>query len=263
MKSRVKTKTLKKFLNCTVISRYASTNVDISYSVSHLRKAYQDQLARWGVKDDRIRRPLARPAILSRLFVRFTWSLFLFSISLPGLVLWLPIFVTTFYAVHNFKKTGPIFDTWDEIAQYKLIYGLMSGLCVWMLGVALTWSFALVTVFLIPAIMWMSLRWFEDAVAAFRAFIALFRLLCVGESNLKKMLDVRSDLHSRVMNLGVTKLDLPENPESHFSQVGGEEKGRVRGSWDSGTRYFSIKRRRKRDWNETLRLYDKVDYPEE
>jgi len=100
-------------------------------------------------------------------------------------------------------------------------------------------------------------------VAAFRAFMALFRLLCVGESNLKKMLDVRSDLHSRVMNLAIAKLDLPENPESHFSQVGGKEKGRVSGSWDSGTRYFSIKRRRKRDWNETLRLYDKVDYPEE
>jgi glycerol-3-phosphate O-acyltransferase / dihydroxyacetone phosphate acyltransferase len=186
----------------------------------------------------------------------------LFSISLTGLVLWLPVFVTTFYAVHNFKKTGPIFDTWDEIAQYKLIYGLISGVCVWLLGVALTRRFALVTVFLIPALMWMTLRWFEDAVAAFRAFIVLFRLLRIGKSNLKKMLEVRSDLHSRVMNLGIAKLDLPENPESHFSQVGGKEKGRVRDSWDSGARYFSIKRRRKRDWNETLRLYDKVDYPE-
>ena len=76
------------------------------------------------------------------------------------------------------------------------------------------------------------------------------------------MLDVRSDLHSRVMSLGIAKLNLPENPESHFSQVGGKEKGRVRDRWDSGARFLSIKRRRKRDWNETLRLYDKVDYPE-
>jgi glycerol-3-phosphate O-acyltransferase / dihydroxyacetone phosphate acyltransferase len=226
-------------------------------------KVYQDQLAQWGIKDDRIRRPLARPTILSRLVVRFTWSLCLFSISLPGLMLWLPVFATTFYAVRNFKKTGPIFDTWDEIAQYKLIYGLISGLCVWMVGVALTWPFALVTAFLIPAFMWITLRWFEDAVAAFRAFTALFRLLCVGNSNLKMMFDVRRDLHSRVMNLAIAKLDLPANPESHFSQVGGKEKGRVRGSWESGARYFSIRRRRKRDWNETLRLYDKVDYPEE
>ncbi|KAF8160841.1 hypothetical protein B0H34DRAFT_653689 [Crassisporium funariophilum] len=226
-------------------------------------KAYQDQLVRWGIKDDRIRRPLPRHVILSRLLVRLIWSLCLFSISLPGLLLWLPVFASTFYAVHNFKKTGPIFDTWDEIAQYKLIYGLMSGLCVWIVAVVLTWPYAVVTVFLIPAFMWMTLRWFEDAVAAFRAFTALFRLLRVGKSTLRKMHDVRINLHARVMEVAVTKMGLPENPVIHFSEAGGKEKGRVRGSWDSRARYFSIKRRRKRDWNETLRLYDKVDYPDD
>jgi len=256
-------------LSCTFLEAFkaayeADTKGEDSEVVLKLHsdlKAYQDQLAQRGIKDDRIRRPLPRPTILSRLLVRFTWSLCLFSISLPGLLLWLPVFVTTFYAVHNFKKTGPIFDTWDEIAQYKLIYGLISGVCVWMIGVALTWPFALATVFLIPALMWITLRWFEDAVAAFRAFVVLFRLLRVGKLKLKKMLDVRSDLHSRVMNLGIAELNLPENPESHFSQVGGREKGRVRGRLDSGARYFSMKRRRKKDWNETLRLYE-VDYPE-
>ena len=33
------------------------------------------------------------------------------------------MFLTAAYSVHNFKKTGPVWDTWDEIAQYKLIYG--------------------------------------------------------------------------------------------------------------------------------------------
>lgn len=73
----------------------------------------------------------------------------------------------------------------------------------------------------------------------------------------------RNDLHGRVMNLAVQFLGLPVNPESFFVEAGGTEKGRVKGSWDSTTRYFSIKRRRKRDWNETLRLYDKVDYPDD
>jgi len=55
----------------------------------------------------------------------------LFIISIPGL-LWLAVFVNTFYAMHNFKWSGPICrDTWDEIAQYKLVYGLISGMCVW------------------------------------------------------------------------------------------------------------------------------------
>ncbi|KAF8894078.1 hypothetical protein BD779DRAFT_1435241 [Infundibulicybe gibba] len=225
-------------------------------------KAYQDQLAQCGIKDDRIRRPLPRRIIFPRLLIRLTWSIFLFAISLPGLSLWVPIFLTTFYAVHNFKKTGPIFDTWDEIAQYKLIYGLMSGLCVWCAAVIFTFPYASITFFLIPAMMWITLRWLEDAVSAFRAFTALLRLLRVGKPMLKTMYERRKDLYGRIMNLAV-EIGLPENPESHFAETGGWEKGRVRGTWDSRARYFSIKRRRKRDWNETLRLYDKVDYPED
>ncbi|KAJ6594158.1 hypothetical protein B0H19DRAFT_1094154 [Mycena capillaripes] len=227
-------------------------------------RTYQDQLARWGIKDDRIRRqPLPRHVILYRMIVRLTWSLCLFSISIPGLLLWLPVFLTTFYAVHNFKKTGPIFDTWDEIAQYKLIYGLISGLCVWFGSALITFPFSGVTFFLVPALMWMTLRWFEDAVSAFRAFTSLGRLLLVGKPTLRSIHVRREELHTRVMQLAVQTLGLPEEPEAYFVRHGGKEKGRVRGRWESGSRYFSIKRRRKRDWNETLRLYDIVDYPKE
>ncbi|KAF8236603.1 hypothetical protein L208DRAFT_1357435 [Tricholoma matsutake] len=229
----------------------------------HDLKSYQDQLVHWGIKDDRIRRPLPRHVIISRLFIRFIWSIALFSISLPGLLLWLPVFVTTFVAVHNFKKTGPIFDTWDEIAQYKLIYGLVSGLCVWFASVALTRHVASFTVILVPAFMWMTLRWFEDAVSTFRAFTTLLRLLRVGKPTLKEMHVRRKDLHSRIMDMAVQSLGLPGDPESFFAQLGGTEKGRVKGPWDSTRRYFSIRRRRKRDWNEVLRLYDKVDYPDQ
>ncbi|KAJ3561828.1 hypothetical protein NP233_g9957 [Leucocoprinus birnbaumii] len=245
----------------------ATDQTDFSISeVNQLRgdlKVYQDQIAKWGVKDDRIRRPLPRHVIISRLFIRFIWATCLLIISFPGLLLWLPVFATTFYAVHNYKKTGPIFDTFDEIAQYKLTYGLISGICVWILGVTLTWPIAPFTVFLIPALMWMTIRWFEDAVSAFRAFTALQRLLRVGKPQLKAMREKRDDLHSQIMNLAVKTLGLPDDPEGYFRAVGGQQKGRIQGRWDSRARYFSIKRRRKRDWNETLRLYDKVDYPED
>ncbi|EGO00193.1 hypothetical protein SERLA73DRAFT_180644 [Serpula lacrymans var. lacrymans S7.3] len=224
---------------------------------------YQDQLVRWGIKDDRIRRPLSRRVILSRIIIRLSWFSFLFVISLPGLALWTPVFAATFYAVHNFKKSGPIWDTWDEIAQYKLIYGLISGLCVWFGSVLLTLPFAWITIFLVPLLMWMTLRWLEDAVSAFRAFTALVRLLRVGTSTLKRMRVRRQNLHGRIMNLAVKTLGLPADPEVYFLESGGKEKGRVRGRWESSAKYFSVRRRRKRDWNETLRLYDKVDYPEE
>jgi glycerol-3-phosphate O-acyltransferase/dihydroxyacetone phosphate acyltransferase len=229
----------------------------------HISQAYHDQVAHRGIKDDRVRHPLNRRTIVSRIVVRLGWSCLLFYISIPGLLLWLPVFGTTFYAVHNFKKTGPIWDTWDEIAQYKLTYGLISGLCVWFTSVVLTFALAPVTFFLVPVLMWLSLRWLEDAISAFRAFTSLIRLLCVGKSTLRDMREKRADLHSRVMNLAVQTLGLPNNPEDYFTHAGGNQKGQVRSNWESGAGYFSVMRRRKRDWNETLRWYDKVDYPEE
>ncbi|KAH7888706.1 hypothetical protein F5I97DRAFT_737160 [Phlebopus sp. FC_14] len=224
---------------------------------------YQDQLVRWGIKDDRVRRPLLRHTILFRMLIRLTWFLCLLTISLPGLLLWMPVFATTFYAVHNFKKSGPIWDTWDEIAQYKLVYGLFSGLFVWGASVLLTLPIAGITVILVPSLMWMTLRWLEDAISAVRAFNALTRLLRVGKVTLKEMGSARKDLHSRVMKLAVGTLGLPNDPERYFLENGGQEKGRVRSKWESGARYFSVRRRRKRDWDETLRLYDKMDYPED
>jgi glycerol-3-phosphate O-acyltransferase / dihydroxyacetone phosphate acyltransferase len=63
------------------------------------------------------------------------------------------------------------------------------------------------------------------------------------------------------MSLAVQTLGLPNNPETYFLEACGRQKGRVKSSWESGARYFLV--RRKRDWNETLRLYDKTDYPDE
>lgn len=198
-----------------------------------------------GIKDDRVRRPLPRHEILRRMAIRLFWSCFLFSISIPGLMLWLPVFATTFYAVHEFKKSGPIFDTFDEIAQYKLVYGLASGVGVWFFGVILTLPFAFITAFLIPAIMWLTLRWIEDCVSSFRAFFTLMRLLRVGKPALHEMRSLRDGLHRRIMDLAIS-LGLPPNPEEFFVHAGVKEKGRVMSSWHGKAGYFSIKRRRKR-----------------
>lgn len=200
------------------------------------------------------------------MLVRLTWSVFLFSISLPGLLLWTPIAITTFIGIREFKRTGPIWDTWDEIAQYKLVYGLISGIFVWVSSILLTFPLAFITIWAVPVAMWLSLRWFEDAVSAFRAFVSLARLLRMGGRHLGKLRATRDDLHRRVMDLAVNTLGLPDTPEQHFSETnaGQQDKGRIRGPWASKTKYFSLRRRRKRDWNETLRLYDQVDdYPED
>lgn len=195
--------------------------------------------------------------------LRLNWASFLFFISLGGLALWLPVAVTTFYAVHNFKKTGPVWDTWDEIAQYKLIYGLVSGVCVYAVAIIVTFPIFPVTSVGVPALMWMTLRWFEDAVSAARALVALGRLLRVNPETLSHLRDMRADLHRRVVHLAVYGLGLPTDPERHFVVYGGKDKGRVVGRWANETNYFSVRRRRKRDWNETLRLYEQFDYVSE
>lgn len=224
---------------------------------------YQDKLAKYGIKDDRIRRPLRRRTMAFRAIVRLLWAIALIILSLPGLLLWLPIFITTFIAVNEFKRTGPVWDTYDEIAQYKLTYGLISGICVYFGMLIVTFPVALMTAAAVPLAMWMGLRWFEDATSAFRAFAALVRLLRVGQDEVQTMRETRTVLYAQVMELAVNALDLPEAPEKHFGEAGGKEKGRVKGRWDRGAKYFSVRRRRKRDWNETLRLYDQVDYPED
>lgn len=106
-------------------------------------------------------------------------------------------------------------------------------------------------------------RWLEDAIAAFRAFASLLRLLFAGSARLAELGQTRNALHERVMGLSMKSMQLPENPEDHFSLSGGKHKGRVGSTaWESSTKYFSLRRRRKRDWNETLRLYDVVDFPQ-
>jgi glycerol-3-phosphate O-acyltransferase / dihydroxyacetone phosphate acyltransferase len=88
------------------------------------------------------------------------------------------------------------------------------------------------------------------------------RLLITGEQTLEDMRRVREILHSRLMDLSVNSLGLPADPESYFVFSGRDHKGRVSNAWEGSVKYFSVRRRQKKDWNEILRLYDKVDFPD-
>ncbi|KIO31598.1 hypothetical protein M407DRAFT_14069 [Tulasnella calospora MUT 4182] len=245
------------------------------------RTAYQDQLNALGLKDDRIRQSitLSRIKILWRLFLRICQTCLFLAIAAPGLFLWVPVFATTTYKSEQLKRSGPVWDTHDEVAQTKLVYGLASGIFVWLTAIILTTPiFGLglfFTIWFVPAWMWLTLRWTEDLIAAFRAAVALYRLLWVSKADLKRLRETREDLHGRVMNVATEVLGLPKDPEAEFLVVEGEEgddqpsrwakhqRGRTRGGWDSALRYFSIRRRRKRDWNETLRWFDATEFPKE
>ena len=161
---------------------------------------------------------------------------------------------------------------WDEITEQKMMVGLATGLCVWFGSVLLTFPIGFITFFFVPCVMWMALRFFEDAVSDFREVNALVAML-KSPSKVAELAEIRRGLHERVMELAVEGLSLPVDPEKYFKGRGGREKGRVRGPVESSAKYFSIKRRRKRDvsslfyedcivlnifhvqWNEILRVW--------
>jgi len=227
-------------------------------------RAYQDKLNRFGLKDDRIRRPVPRILILSRLLIRMFWFCVLFIISLPGLLLCSPMLIVVNYQVKRVKRSGKPSDTWDEITQTKLVYGLATGLCIWVVCVLATLPLAPITAIAVPAVMWLTLRWLEDGISDFRACMSLSRLLWIGKPALRTALQEREVLHKGVLEVA-REMGLPDDPSTYFvarDSSWQSSRGQVMGKWDSGARYFSLRRRRKRDWNEVLRLYDKVDYPD-
>ena len=236
---------------------------------------YQTHLERLGLKDFRVFQynTLSRRRIILRIIVRILIVAILGILALPGLTLWLPVFLTVTYFTKKHKQTGPVWDTYDEISQTKLIYGLAAGVATWLVICLITLPFAPITVFLVPGVMWITLRWTEDLVASLRSARALTKLLHTGKAEMSKTLLWREDIHARVMRLATERLELPENPEQFFSTKtspgprwdtkGGADKGRAQGLWARGTRYFSLRRRRKRDWNETMRWYDQTHFPED
>ncbi|GAA5927385.1 hypothetical protein JCM3775_002532 [Rhodotorula graminis] len=235
-------------------------------------KTYQDLLYLHGIKDDRVRntRLLHRRIVLKRLVVRIAGSVLLFLVSIPGLVLWVPVFLSTRKSSGRLVRKGPVFDTYDEVAQTKLVTGLISGLAV--LAVASLVTFPLLPLLNVPvllAFMWLTLRFLEDLTSSLRAALALARLLFVGKRQLLLLREMRDDLRQRVERLAVERAGLPRDADV-FVQERDRRWKRVglaalpgssfldRFAFDVG--FFDVRRRRKKDWNEALKLWDQTEY---
>jgi glycerol-3-phosphate O-acyltransferase/dihydroxyacetone phosphate acyltransferase len=187
-----------------------------------------------------------------------TWFCFLALISLPGLILWTPVFITATLAVRRDKTPRVIRRT----SLHKMRHGFASALLICLLTMSVTWRVARLSAPLVPIIMWLTLRWLEDAMSVFRTLNSLFQLSLIGSVELARIRTRRELLHARLMAL-VQEVGLPQDPEQTFRERG-SQKGRVGGGkWESYTRYFSLERRGKRDWNETLRWYDLREYPDD
>ncbi|GJJ76441.1 glycerol-3-phosphate O-acyltransferase / dihydroxyacetone phosphate acyltransferase [Entomortierella parvispora] len=221
---------------------------------------YQDHLDFYCLKDYRIKqgKPPVR-VILSRLGQRFLLACLLASICIPGLFLWAPVFIAVKYQERKIRQKGPLEDNLDEIAQYKLMIATFFLPLIWGFWVLMTLPIAIFTAPGIVILMWLTIRWLEDLIHNAKSMLSLLRLMFMTEDTMYSLQETRAVLAERVNKLAVEVLNLPEDPEELIKENKTKKAdsgwmGKLSGS------YFSIKRRRRKDWNEVMRLHDVSNY---
>ncbi|KAG0005470.1 hypothetical protein BGZ65_011042 [Modicella reniformis] len=221
---------------------------------------YQDQLDFFHLKDYRIQqgKPSSK-VIIAKLFQRFLLACLLSTICIPGLILWAPVFLAVKIQEKRLREKGPLEDILDEIAQYKLMIATLFLPIIWGVCVMLTLPIAFITGPGIVVLMWLTIRWLEDLIHNAKSMLSLLRLLYICPETMESLRECRQELAVRVHEFAVQLLRLPEDPEelvrenkTHLANSGWI--GRLSGS------YFSIKRRRRKDWNEVMRLHDVTNF---
>ncbi|KAH9451104.1 hypothetical protein MJO29_009220 [Puccinia striiformis f. sp. tritici] len=223
---------------------------------------YQQMLFSLGLKDARVanNRLVNRRVMFPRLIFRIAAAAFFTTICAPGLFFWIPTFIVTGYFAHRQRLKGPAWDTYDEVTQTKMLWGLATGLMTY--GSVLLICFPIFPIVLVvfPIWMWFTLRWLEDLVATLRATRSLVKMLMISKSELKTIRNQRSILEKEVYKVAVDCCLLPTQNQDVLRDDQQQEivikNGKVT---NSRFDYFSIRRRRKKDYNEVLRLWDLVD----
>ncbi|KAG0210996.1 hypothetical protein BGX31_001735 [Mortierella sp. GBA43] len=221
---------------------------------------YQDQLDLFCLKDYRIKQGKPSAAVLlAKLFQRFLLACLLSAICIPGLFLWAPVFIAVRHQEKRLRRKGPLEDNLDEIAQYKLMIATFFLPVIWGFWTLVTFPISLITGPGIIILMWLTIRWLEDLIHNAKSMLSLVRLLFITEETMFSLQEFREELAGRVHQFAVEFLKLPENPEKLIKENKTDE---ASGGWSglfSGS-YFSIKRRRRKDWNEVMRLHDVTNF---
>ncbi|KAF9307036.1 hypothetical protein BGZ74_000625 [Mortierella antarctica] len=221
---------------------------------------YQDQLDFYHLKDYRIKqgKPPTK-VLLGKLFQRFLLACLLSTMCIPGLILWAPVFIAVRYKEKQIRQKGPLEDNLDEIAQYKLMISTFFLPVIWGFWVLMTFPIAMVSGPGIVVLMWLTIRWLEDLIHNAKSMLSLLRLLFMTQDTMYSLRDTRQELAGRVHEFAVKQLGLPDDPEELVKENKTRKAnvgwlGKLSGS------YFSIKRRRRKDWNEVMRLHDVSNY---
>mmetsp|Transcript_12986 Transcript_12986/g.25197 ORF Transcript_12986/g.25197 Transcript_12986/m.25197 type:complete len:532 (-) Transcript_12986:899-2494(-) len=230
--------------------------------ISESLETYQKMLDVAKVKGDRIRRIEAnggvRPTQMQCVRIiayRTVLCTLLMLVAAPGLLLWSPVW----YLIK--RKERSLLDKgigWvDSVAENKMIVGFF-GIAGFIL------LFNVFAPFLL-AYLWLTMRLYEEAVASARSICGIYRLMTMSDNNLQTLLRLRTQAKIHVLQ-GVSLFPqssadriFEECEDNVFEDKTDEDRGRPR--WWTN---FNPMRRRKKDWNELLRLADHatMDYVE-
>ena len=215
---------------------------------------YQAMLDAKGVKDERVRRyafggdrpaPSRAPKWMLVGFRAVSCAL-LWTLAAPGLVVWGPVWLAIKYREPKVLAKG---RGWvDSVAEMKLITGFLGCL---VLGV-LSGRYAPLTY----AGLWLTLRAYEEAVASTRSLYTHFKFLYLYPSTLAGMLAARRKALDLLHAFSDERMDRKRVPESVLRLEADERQGKMSvirvWPWEN----WSLFRRRKKDWNELLRVQD-------
>jgi len=223
---------------------------------------YQSLLDLVKVKDERIRRVEItgqRPGFLGCIRIisyRLILCIILFAIAGPGLLIWSPIWFLIKRKERDLLDKGA---GWvDSVAENKMLVGFLAVLTL----IVLTNVFApFVLMYL-----WLTMRLYEEAVASARSIFGIFRITMVSDDVLRQMIDLRKQAENDVL-IGAALF--PRSSAERIKEECGDniydnktdEDINKRPRWWTN---FDPMRRRKKDWNELLRLSDycTMDYVE-
>lgn len=146
----------------------------------------------------------------------------------------------------------------SQVAQTKLVFGLISGVAVYFIACLLTIPILPLSILGLPVLMWVTLRWLEvrlllvrrrvrwlmtclhlqDCTSSLRAALALFRLLHLGKGQLLLLREMREGLRERVEDVAARDCGLPRDSAKYLI-----DRPRWRGLHAG---FFSLQRRRKK-----------------
>ena len=164
------------------IISYDKMDADVKYLKDKLIE-YQTLLNSKKIKDERVRKiefqgPMPRWVIFTRMVQTVCWHCFCFVV-LPRAYHLGPVMVLDTSRRAKFACKGSRWN--DSVAEMKMLYGFVHP----RFGGNIRY-FCHLRALLLPVGLWLTIRFYEDGVAAARSFYSLYKLLFLYKTTMEK-----------------------------------------------------------------------------